>query len=117
MIKKAFNSFLYAIRGLKTVWKEEQNFRIEVVIAVLVLFSIFYFNFTFVESVFCLIAILFVICGEIVNTVVEDICNKIEPNQNPIIGKIKDMMAGFVLVSSIGALLVGILVFYNHFLL
>lgn len=49
--------------------------------------------------------------GEIVNTAIEDICNKIEPNQNPVIGKIKDTMAGYVLVSSVAALIAGIILF------
>lgn len=115
MIKRIMSSFKYAINGLQTVWKEEQNFRIEIVVALLVLIFAIYFNFSFPEIVLCIIAILFVICGEIVNTAIEDLCDKIGPNQDETIGKIKDIMAGFVLVSSLGAVVIGVLVFYSHF--
>ena len=117
MIKKVINSFIFAGRGLLTTWKEEHNFRIEVFAGIAVIFCIFYFDFSFVESVFCIIAITIVLASEIVNTAVEDLCNKIEPNYDPTIGKIKDTMGAFVTVSAFGALVVGILVFCNHFLL
>ncbi len=115
MLKKSFDSFRFAINGLKTVWREEHNFRIEVIVAVLVGIIIFYFDFSFVESAFCIIAMTLVLSAEIINTVVEDMCDRIEPNEDPVIGKIKDTAGAFVLVSVIGAIVVGILVFYNHF--
>ncbi len=41
---------MFSLNGLKTVWKEENNFRIEAVYAVLLSIFIYYFNFSFVES-------------------------------------------------------------------
>jgi diacylglycerol kinase len=117
MFKKVLNSFKFALNGLYVTWKEEFNFRIEVVVAVVVIFSIFYFQFSFVESALCFVAVIIVLSAEIVNTAIEDLSDMVEPNQNPLIGKIKDTMAGFVLVSSFGAFIIGCLVFYNHFLL
>ena len=113
---RIIKSFVYALRGLHTTWKEELNFRIEVICAVAVLSCIYFFDFTFVESSLCLIAITLVLVLEVVNTIVEDLCNKIEPNQDPIIEKIKDMSASFVLLGAIGSITIGIFVFYNHFL-
>ena len=98
-----------------TTWKEEHNFRIEVFAAILVVFFIIYFDFSFIESVFCIIAITIVLSAEIINTAIEDLCNKIQPNYDPVIGKIKDTMGAFVTVSALGAFIVGVLVFYNHF--
>ncbi len=112
---KAFKSFLYACSGLKNVWREEHNFRIEVVAAVVVILCAIYFHFSLTETVFCLIAIITVLAAEIVNTAVEDICDKIQPELDPVIGKIKDLMAAFVLVSVSGAFVIGVAVFYHHF--
>jgi diacylglycerol kinase len=112
---KAFKSFLFACNGLKTAWNEEHNFRIEVLAAIAVIASIVYFDFSFFESALCIVAIVMVITAELVNTAIEDICNKIQPNQDPAIGRIKDMMAAFVLVSVIGAFFIGLYAFYNHF--
>ena len=105
-------SFSWAKNGLKAVWVEERNFRIEIVIGIVtVLFGIIW-DLTQTEWMFIFIAIAMVLSAEILNTAVEDICNKIEPAQNPLIGKIKDMMAGFVLVSCVASVLIGLIVFF-----
>ncbi len=116
MLQTKINSFKYALKGLRTTWTEEHNFRFEVLCAVIVMFCIYFFHFTLVESLFCILAITLVLSAEIVNTVVEDLCNKMQPEYDSAIGKIKDTMAAFVFVTVIGALIVGVLVFYTHFL-
>lgn len=116
MFKKVYNSFLFALNGLKITWREEHNFRIEVIVGIVVLFFIFYFNFTLLESAICIIAMTLVLTSEIINTAIEDLCNKVEPNQDIFIGKVKDTASAFVFISVIGALTLGILVFVNHFL-
>lgn len=112
---RTIKSFKYAWNGLKTVWKEEVNFRLEVFIGIVVLFFTFYSNFSFLESALIIFTVTLVLVSEIINTIVEDLCDKIEPNQDLTIGKIKDLAATFVLLSSLGSLVVGVLVFYNHF--
>ncbi|HEU5114891.1 MAG TPA: diacylglycerol kinase family protein [Candidatus Paceibacterota bacterium] len=106
-----FKSFGWAIHGLKTVWKEERNFRIDVAVGALVLILAFFRNFAPGQWVFLVLIIALVLMGEIVNTAVEDICNKIQPEQDPIIGKIKDIMAGYVLISALAAVVAGIMLF------
>ena len=114
-MKRTLDSFKFAWNGLKTVWREEVNFRIEVLAGLLVTFCLVYFQFSFEESAFCLLAVTIVLCSEIINTVVEDLCNKVQLNHDPVIGKIKDMMASFVFVSCLGALITGLIVFSHHF--
>lgn len=115
MLTKIYHSFSFAWNGLKTTWREEHNFRVEILIAVVVVFFIIFFDFSLIESLFCILAIVIVLCAEIVNTAVEDLCNRVEPQHDTIIAKIKDTMAAFVLVSSFGAAVIGFLVFYTHF--
>ena len=112
-----YHSFIFAKNGLVTTWKEEHNFRFEILVAVIVLFTIIFFDFSPLEATFCILAITLVLIAEILNTAVEDLCNKVEPQHDPIIGKIKDTMAAFVLISCLGAGVVGLLVFYNHFVI
>jgi len=114
-MQRTLKSFKYATRGLISTWKEEVNFRIEVLVSIVVVFCIYYFDFTFIESVLCVIAITLVLVLEIINTIIEDLCNKIEPNQDKTIEKIKDMAAAFVFLGGIGALVIGIFVSVNHF--
>ncbi len=111
----AIKSFKYAVRGLTNTWKEERNFKIEVFVGFVVLFYAFYFSFTFAEIVFCLIAVTMVLVAEIINTIVEDLCNKVQPNQDPAIEKIKDMSAAFVLLTVLSSVFIGVMVLINHF--
>ena len=109
-------NFIYAWNGLKAVWREEKNFRIEVVIGVLVTFFAIMLRFSPGELLFCFLAIGIVLGAEVVNTVVEDLCDKIQPENDKAIGKIKDMMAAYVLISCFVALSIGVVIFAYHFL-
>ncbi|MEI7480021.1 MAG: diacylglycerol kinase family protein [bacterium] len=74
---KTWKSFTYALKGLKTVWTEERNFKIETLAVIFVTFCIFYFNFNYIESAICVLAMVLVISAEIVNTTIEDLCDKV----------------------------------------
>lgn len=110
-MNKFIESFGWAKNGLRAVWLEERNFRIEVVLGMVAIALGIYRDFADWQWILLIIIIAFVLMAEIVNTAIEDICNKIEPKQDPIIGKIKDTMAGYVLVSSIAAALAGLILF------
>jgi len=111
---KILKSFGFALNGLKTVWKEELNFRLEVIASAVVAFCLYYFSFSLPQILICIIAITIILSSEIINTVIEDLCNKIEPKQDPLIGKIKDMSSSFVLVAGLGSFIVIALIFYYH---
>lgn len=114
-MNKTLKSVGFALNGLKTTWKEELNFKIAVGVGVLVTLSMFIFDFSYVEKVFCIIAMTMVLTAEIINTAIEDLCNKVEPHTDPMIAKIKDVSSAFVLVTVIGAFLIGLIVFTHHF--
>jgi diacylglycerol kinase (ATP) len=116
MLTKFWNSVLNAANGLQTVWREERNFQIEVAVAFVVVVLMFGFRFSLLESALLTLAIIIVLAGEVLNTVLEDLCDKVEPEYDAVIGKIKDTAAAFVLVSSLGACIVGVLVFMHHFI-
>lgn len=114
-MRNIFQSFINALNGIKITWLEERNFKIISLVGVLVFLSLFIFNFNVSESVILIAAILFVLTSEILNTAIEDLCNKIEPNTDPVIKKVKDMMAGFTLLSVFMTTILGLYVFYYHF--
>ena len=115
-MRKLIKSVHDAFSGLATVFREERNYKIEVAIGVIVLVFALVYRFSYLEIALLVFACSLVITGEIINTTIEDLCDKVEPNIDPAIGKIKDMMASFVLVSSICSVIIGILVFLSHFL-
>lgn len=116
MLKKFTQSFICAFRGLKYTWQEERNFRIQIIAALFLVIIIFLFDFSYFEASLLIFAATLVLASEVLNTVLEKTLDKIESNQSQEIGKIKDIMAGIVLLSSIGATIIGVLVFLHHFL-
>ena len=114
-MKRFIESFQYALSGLRYVWREERNFRIQVIIAILVIFGLFLLDITPEMIGLVIIAIALVLTAETINTAFEDTLNKIEPQKDPTIGRIKDIAAGVVVLCVIGAVAIGILVFISYF--
>ena len=115
MLKRVAKSVPHALRGMKIVWREEHNFRFQTAIACIVFALALLLGFTPLETFAIVIAIILVLAAEMLNTIVEDLLDKIEPNHHPLVGKIKDMMAGYVLLHSAGAVAIGVLTFLHHF--
>ncbi|MCR4325767.1 MAG: diacylglycerol kinase, partial [Patescibacteria group bacterium] len=87
-------------RGLCIVWREEWHFAYQIALATAGLLLAWLlgatpFTLVILFSFGCL-----VLAAEVINTAVEDICNKIEPDFDPKIGAIKDMAQAFVILCS-----------------
>lgn len=115
MIRATLMSFRHALRGLRSVWREERNFRIHCAAAVTVLLAAAFFGLTLLETALIVFAIAIVLGAEILNTVIEDAYDTLHPQHRPLVGRIKDMLAGLVLLNAAGAVVIGILVFGHHF--
>ncbi len=89
MFKEAFSGLYEA--------SKETSIRINIVSTILAFIFVYLGLFDFIPTILC---IGLVLTTEIVNTVVERICDEIEPGYDENIGKIKDMSAGAVLFSS-----------------
>lgn len=113
-LKKFIRSFQYAFRGLKHVFKKEQTFRIQIIIALIVITLMFYFNITPLEKIILLMMVFLVLSLELVNTTAENILNVVEPNFRPRVQIIKDTMAAAVLVAAFGSLIIGLIIFLPY---
>ncbi len=113
MAKKSdlLKSFVYAFEGIKTSFKEERNMRIHLFAAVLVITTGIVMGIDSTSWCLLVFAIGTVITAELFNTAIEMICNIINPAFDPRIKKIKDISSAAVLCVSIGAAIVGVIVF------
>lgn len=114
-IKKFYRSISYAVRGLSYALRQEQNFRIQVIMAVIVIALMFYFRLQAWENIVISLMIIIVLVLELINTIFEKIVDILKPRIHPYAQVIKDMMAATVLVASFGALIIGIIVFTPYF--
>ena len=104
-----------ALRGLKHVVRNEKNFQIELIIAIIILFLIFYFKVKNWEAIVLVLMIMWVLITELTNTVVERVVDILKPRIHPYARLIKDIMATVVLISSAVAIAVGIIIFFPYF--
>jgi diacylglycerol kinase len=113
-IRNFRKSLGHAIRGLFYVLKNERNFQIELVIAVGVFFLVWYFKIKNWEAIILILIIMWVLISELINTVMERIVDILKPRIHPYARLIKDIMAAVVLISSIVAVIVGIIIFLPY---
>lgn len=108
---KNFNKFKVAFNGVKIVFLEESSFRYQFVILLLTIIIGFVFGLSQVEWVAITFVATLVFTFEIVNTAIENIMDLVSPEYNALVGKIKDISAAAVLVSTIGAIIIGLIIF------
>lgn len=114
-MQRIIKSFGWAMNGIRTAWLEEVNFRIELLFAFGVAILGIYLGFSILEWIIIIGCITIVLAAEMINTAIEDLCNKVEPNTDPMIGKIKDIMGGFVFIVVLGVVIIGVMVFFPYF--
>ncbi|MBU0597554.1 diacylglycerol kinase family protein [Patescibacteria group bacterium] len=109
--RRLIKSFKYAFRGFWFVFKSEQNIRIHLLASVLVVIFIVYFRVELWQAIILLLVMGFVLILELINTVFEKMVDILRPRIHYYAQVIKDIMAAAVLVSSIGAVVIGVLIF------
>ena len=102
-----------AINGIVYTATTQRNFRIQLVLAVIVLaLSLFYWLGT--TEFLCLVfALFFVIFAEMVNTAIETVVDLFVDVYHPKAKIAKDVAAGAVVLSACNALIVGYFIFFN----
>jgi diacylglycerol kinase (ATP) len=104
-------SFYYAGKGIAGFFRFERNARLHLLAAVVVIAASFYFRISSVEAVLVAISIGFVWMAEMFNTCIEKLIDFISLEKLPMLGSIKDLSAGAVLIASITALITALIIF------
>ena len=110
-ILQRIKSFQYAYEGIHTLFKEEPNAKIHLVIAILTIVAGFIFQISNTAWLVICIFIGLVFALEVINTAIEHIANFISPERNEQIKKIKDLSAAAVLMVSLAAIAAGLIIF------
>ncbi|OIO46438.1 MAG: hypothetical protein AUJ28_02460 [Parcubacteria group bacterium CG1_02_37_51] len=113
-LKKFSKSLFRALKGLRQVWHDENNFRIEIVIAIMVIVLMFYWQLPILEKISLISMIALVLSLEVLNTAIERIMDILKPKIHDYVGTIKDMVAAAVLIASLAALIIGLIIFYPY---
>lgn len=112
--KRARKSFTYAFRGLKTVWKEEQNFRFQVAVAVLVLSAAYLLQVKKTDFIILFLLVGLVLILELINSSFERLIDILKPRIHEYSKEIKNISSAVVLVSAILSAIAGIIIFFPY---
>lgn len=107
-------SFSFAGQGIRSAITSEPNMRIHLAAAVIVVLAGFYLELSNTEWCLVILAIGLVLTAELFNSSLEELVDLLQPAQQPLAGKIKDMAAGAVLIAAISAACIGLLVFGKY---
>lgn len=108
------NSFKYAINGIKETLIYQRNFKAMVFVILIIIAAMFYFPTNYLDKAILFTMIFSVLILELINNVIERTINFLQPNQDERVRIIKDLMAAIVLLASIGAALVGLIIFWPY---
>jgi len=112
--RNIIQSFNYAISGLIHVLRTQRSMQIHFAIAIAVLIASLFLNFTRVEFIGLLLIIAIVITAELFNTAVEAIVDIYISSRHPMAQVAKDVSAAAVLITSMTAVLIGYLLFFDR---
>ncbi|MBI4779097.1 diacylglycerol kinase family protein [Candidatus Falkowbacteria bacterium] len=115
-ISRLFKSYSYAVKGLFKTFREEQNLKIQIFASLLVLVLGIYFRISRLEWAVLTLVVCLVLTAEITNSAVERITDVLKPRINAYVKEIKDIMAAAVLLSSIAAIIAGVIIFLPYIL-
>ncbi|MDX1680326.1 MAG: diacylglycerol kinase family protein [Akkermansiaceae bacterium] len=107
-------SFGYASAGLWRVLRHEHNAWVHAVATVAVVVAGFVLKVSAADWRWLVVAMVAVWVAECFNTALECLANAVSPDTHPLIKAAKDIAAGAVLITAIGAAVIGVLVFWPY---
>jgi len=108
---KLLQSFRYAFTGIWYAIRTQRNMQIHITMALLVVILGAIVSLTPVEWCIISLVVCAVISLELLNTAIEATIDRIGTDPHPLAKIAKDTAAGAVLVTAIGAVIIGIIIF------
>lgn|SRR3989338_2566413 len=109
-------SIRHALEGLLLMLKTQPNARIHLAATIVVVLAGFYYEITAAHWAIITLTILSVWVAETLNTAFEYLCDVTNPEFHPAVKKAKDISAGAVLISALGAIIIGLIIFLPYIL-
>jgi len=113
-LTERIKSFGYALSGLHFVIRNEHNARLHVIAAIAVIAIGVFYQISQADWLILILSIVGVWFAETINTAFEYLCDVVSPQKNEAVRHAKDIAAGAVLITAIGAALIGIIVIYPY---
>ncbi len=107
-------SAYHAFSGLMWVTPRTPSIRLGIAVVIVLTAVGLLLRFTSVEIALLVVVGTLLVAVETINTSIEMLCDFVEPEHNPKIGKIKDVAAGATAVTEIGGAVAVAIVLWPH---
>lgn len=111
--KGLFERVGFASAGIKIAFQRERSLRFHAIATLIVTLVLLLIQPPFYWWAIIFITIAIVVAAEMFNSAIEGICDLVQPKYDERIKAIKDIAAGGVLVTSLGAVIVGVLLLFD----
>ena len=115
-IRKHHISIKTAIAGLGWAIGTQPNFRVHLVLSAVAVLGGWYFRVTATEMLILIFTIVLGLSAEMVNTAIESMTDLITREWREEAKIAKDVSAGMMLITAVGALIVAAIIFFPHML-
>jgi diacylglycerol kinase (ATP) len=110
------DSFKDAFAGLVWTYKTQPNFRIHLILAIAAICLSLFFQIATVEFAIIIFTILLGLTAEMINTSIESMTDLITTQYHQSAKIAKDVAAGMMLTTAIGAVLIALVIFIPYIL-
>ena len=104
-------SFNHAFRGISIIFKTQHNIWVQVVISIIVVILGIFLRISHTEWALDVLSMFVVISAEAFNTAIEIDMDLTSPNFHPFAKDTKDVASAGVLLTALGASIVGLIIF------
>ncbi|MDH3349580.1 MAG: diacylglycerol kinase family protein [Desulfobulbaceae bacterium] len=116
-IKARIHSIKFATKGIITMLRTQHNAWLHSLATVTVSICGIGVHLARWEWCFVILAIMAVWIAEALNTALEFLADVASPEFHPLVEKAKDVAAGAVLIAALGAVIIGLLIFWPHLII
>lgn len=117
ILKKRIDSFRFAFKGLADLFISQPNARIHGIVAAIALILGGILGLSKIEWCLIILSIFAVLSAEAFNTALEYLTDLVSPEYHILAGKTKDVAAAGVLLTAIGAFIIGVVIYAPKILL
>jgi len=114
MLRKFVRSVKFAWAGIVLTARAEQSFRLQLLAALAVGVLGYFLKLSRAEWALLVVVAVSVLVLELLNSAVERLVDLFMPRMHQYAEEVKDIMAGAVFVMSLGAAIVGVIIFLPH---
>lgn len=115
-ITRLINAAKYSKQGLVAGWKSEEALRQEIVLACVMIPTVFFLPIDYMEKLLLVAAVFIVLITEVLNSSIEAVVDRFGPEIHPLSGKAKDLGSLAVLLALVLCAVVWISILIHNFL-